>query len=356
MNKYPPPGQFGEIKRNDTNSSSGSRKTYIDALNVVACISVVAMHQNGGVWTYEDSLNWQLHVIIETICYWAVPVFFMISGATLIGFEERYSINKFFSRRIMRTVVPFLFFSIVAYFFSWVPKEGYVSINELFYGILNTRFYHLYWFFIPLFWIYLVMPILTKYRYLNQWMKRYVLVLGFVLLSFRFFGDLVGVEFSCSKNDLAGPFFYVVSGYYLANITNKEISKRKKFIIYILGVTSFILRGVLLLVLSNRDGAVNTLLTNYYYPTTIFMAMSVFLFFKEMHYPEKTGVVLKKLSSLSLGIYLIHCFVISVEARLGYTNISRFIYVVPLSVITYWSSAIIVYYGKIIPGIKIVFP
>ena len=274
-------------------------------------------------------------------------------STTLIGFEERYSIKMFFARRILRTVVPFLFFSIVAYFFSWVPREGYVGISELFYGILNTRFYHLYWFFIPLFWIYLVMPFITKYRCLDQWLQRYVLVVAFGLLSFSFWGDLVEVDFSCAKNDLAGPFFYVVLGYYLAN---KDFANKSKFLIYILGVISFILRGVLLIVLSDRDGTANTLLTNYYYPTTIFMAMSVFLFFKEVHFTEKTSEVLKKLSSLSLGIYLIHCFVISVEARLGYINISRLVYVVPLTVITYGFCAIIVYVCKNIPGIKIVFP
>lgn len=114
--------------------------------------------------------------------------------------------------------------------------------------------------------------------------------------------------------------------------------------IYSAGLLSFILRGILMVLLSTNDGNVNVLLTNYYYPTTIFMAMSVFELFKNIEYSNRIEEVLKLLSSLSLGIYLIHCFVISAENR--FLTIDMFKYILPLGIATYCVSAVVVWIGK----------
>ncbi len=41
------------------------------------------MHCNGIVHFYDNSRAWKESMVVETLCYWAVPVFFMITGATL---------------------------------------------------------------------------------------------------------------------------------------------------------------------------------------------------------------------------------------------------------------------------------
>ena len=35
-------------------------------------------------------------MVVETLAYWAVPVFFMITGVTLLGYREKYSTATFF--------------------------------------------------------------------------------------------------------------------------------------------------------------------------------------------------------------------------------------------------------------------
>lgn len=60
------------------------RVLYYDFLNILATVAVVYMHCNGLVHTYSDTWAWRQALIIEVLCYWAVPVFFMLSGATLI--------------------------------------------------------------------------------------------------------------------------------------------------------------------------------------------------------------------------------------------------------------------------------
>lgn len=77
---------------------------YLDILNIFACFAVLMLHHNGIVHTYNVfTAPWKEALIFEVIFYWAVPVFFMITGATLLNYRKRYSTKAFFQKRILRT-------------------------------------------------------------------------------------------------------------------------------------------------------------------------------------------------------------------------------------------------------------
>lgn len=84
------------------------KKIYIQILGVIACLAVVAMHVNGCFWQFSYDRYWITANIIECICYFAVPIFFMISGATLLNYRKRYTTAVFFKKRFGKTLVPFL--------------------------------------------------------------------------------------------------------------------------------------------------------------------------------------------------------------------------------------------------------
>ncbi len=75
------------------------KKIYIQILGVIACLAVVAMHVNGCFWQFSYDRYWITANIIECICYFAVPIFFMISGATLLNYRKRYTTAVFFKKR-----------------------------------------------------------------------------------------------------------------------------------------------------------------------------------------------------------------------------------------------------------------
>lgn len=56
------------------------------------------MHCNGIAHQYSDTAAWRQSMVIETIAYWAVPVYFMISGATLLDYRDKYLTRVFFKR------------------------------------------------------------------------------------------------------------------------------------------------------------------------------------------------------------------------------------------------------------------
>ena len=139
------------------------RVLYFDALNIAACFAVLVMHFNGLVHSYAPTAAWAQALVGECISYWAVPVFFMLSGATLMEYRRRYDTATFLKKRVARTVVPFVAWSLIILVWKVVTGqlEPPVGPRSLISMIINTQIIDIYWFFIPLFAIYLCMPVLS---------------------------------------------------------------------------------------------------------------------------------------------------------------------------------------------------
>ena len=70
---------------------NNKRILYLDIINVVSCFSVVALHCDSYIHQYNHADNiWWLRVLINVLFYNAVPLFFMLSGATLVGYHKKY--------------------------------------------------------------------------------------------------------------------------------------------------------------------------------------------------------------------------------------------------------------------------
>ena len=68
------------------------------------------LHYNGIVHNYDIHTSaWKQALPFEVFFYWAVPVFFMLTGATLIRYREKYSTGEFFRKRVAKTFLPFVF-------------------------------------------------------------------------------------------------------------------------------------------------------------------------------------------------------------------------------------------------------
>ena len=79
---------------------NAGRVIYFDILNVVAAFGVVAMHFNGLVHAYMPTWDWVQAHAVDCLFYWAVPVFFMLSGSTLMDYRDRYTTKE--SERLVR--------------------------------------------------------------------------------------------------------------------------------------------------------------------------------------------------------------------------------------------------------------
>lgn len=222
----------------------------LDVMNIVACIAVIAMHVNGAVWSFSYERYWLTSLIIECVCFWAVPVFFMISGATLLDYRTRYTTREYFQKRFGRTGVPFLFWSVVSIFWAVFVTHGLEpdvlkSVPLFLDAVLNTRGLSIYWFFPPLFALYLAIPFLSLIPQENREAAcRYGIAASFVTTAcLPLLCSLAGIAYNGSLNmpvNGGGMVIFLLIGYY---VTHYPLSKQIRCrVIYPLGVFGLLLR------------------------------------------------------------------------------------------------------------------
>lgn len=128
-----------------------SRIKYISVLNALACFAVVMLHSNGAFWTYSADSYWISADFIECFMYFAVPVFFMISGTTLIDYRDKYSTREYFKKRIEKTLIPFIAWSVIGAFYQYYAGRLHIDwtvegVKTLIAGMMNTHVITVYWF------------------------------------------------------------------------------------------------------------------------------------------------------------------------------------------------------------------
>ena len=360
-------------------SSRSSRTIYISFMSVIAAFSVVMMHANVSFWIDLKKPFWPVSNIIENVSYFAVPVFFMISGATLIDYSERYSTKEFFKKRFVKTVIPFLAWSVFALLWKyrkvlWAMLTGKpnTGLDWTFYsvtnGILNTKFRDIYWFFIPLFCIYLIIPLFASVSKERR-IKIFTYIIGISLV----INFVIPFIFSVLKRyeaiDYKWPFkiyvgyeylFYALVGYVLHK---KELELNHRLMIYAVGIT-----GLLMLILGcyyeskhNPNGSV-MLFKGYYNLPIVMYSTGMFLFLKRAGMRIKSEKAIKTftyLQSYTFPIYLIHRYFLDVfEENLHLVHMQKdsLIYVISATVLAVALSILTTMLLRKIPVLRHIVP
>lgn len=288
---------------------SHKRIIYLDILNIIACISVLLLHHNGLVHHYENSSAWSQSLIVEVLCYFAVPVFFMLSGASLLDYEKRYDTVRYFKARVKRTVFPFLLWTLI-----WgVLTKGIFKVctfADFVNDISQSKYCNVYWFFLPLFFLYLLIPFLSRIVPSRNLHKFYI-VIFFVMSSFipllnRIF-NLDETVFS-SNSGMYVCMYALVGNYFV----KYKIGKGLKICLYISALLCVAGRYVLTWYISHQTGQTYAGLSSYAYFTSALPAFAVFYAVKDFisgkTLESNVNSIILKLSACSFGIYLLHPF------------------------------------------------
>lgn len=289
------------------------RVVYFDVLNILAALSVIFLHCNGAVHTFSDTTQWKSALAVECICYWAVPIFLMLSGANLMNYREKYSTAEFFKKRFLKTVIPFVIWSLIAAFDKGI-KISEIGVREFINRFIGSGFEQVYWFFLPLFAVYISMPVLSVLkdnRKILWYMAGGALILDSLLPSLFRYASL-SWNGNLSMVTVGGMLIFPIIGY-LFSVT--DFTKKQRAVIYALGLFGVILRYSATYYLSFRDGVINKLFFSYTAYFSVFWACAVFTFIKYLPLCEKLSLsgtaskILKTVSGCSFGIYLIHMMV-----------------------------------------------
>lgn len=337
------------------------KKNYISILNVLACIGVVILHtfETG----YTSDANFVFEVLIRAIAYCAVPVVFMITGATLIDYRERYDTKTFFKKRLLKVIIPLIIWSIIYFIINFF--KGKFSINDLSFKFVFEYFFlvktnPIFWFFVVIIGIYLAIPVISL---IPQETRRkaflYIIIITFVFN--QFLPDLL-YHLNLNYNyDLKFPLTYsgwisfIFIGYY---IDKYEIVKKHRVIIYVLGIIGFLTMVVPTIFISYHKNESCSWFDEYYDAPCVLYSASVFLFFKSKinnnQIVTKIMPFFNFVAPTTLGIYVLH---IAIRDFLRYFYTYSYFgmnLVLTLSILTI--CFIVVKIVQKIPGLRHIFP
>lgn len=337
------------------------KKNYISILNVLACIGVVILHtfETG----YTSDANFVFEVLIRAIAYCAVPVFFMITGATLIDYRERYDTKTFFKKRLLKVIIPLIIWSIIYFIINFF--KGKFSINDLSFKFVFEYFFlvktnPIFWFFVVIIGIYLAIPVISL---IPQETRRkaflYIIIITFVFN--QFLPDLL-YHLNLNYNyDLKFPLTYsgwisfIFIGYY---IDKYEIVKKYRMIIYVLGIIGFLTMVVPTIFISYHKNESCSWFDEYYDAPCVLYSASIFLFFKSKinnnQIVTKIMPFFNFVAPTTLGIYVLH---IAIRDFLRYFYTYSYFgmnLVLTLSILTI--CFIVVKIVQKIPGLRHIFP
>ena len=362
----------------NTINNQRSRTVYISVMNVIAAVSVVILHANVSFWLDRSKPYWDTANVIESVFYFAVPVFFMLSGATLIDYQERYSTKEFFKKRFIKTVIPFLAWSVIGLLWAyrkvlWAmligqPNQGldwtFLSVSN---GIVNTKFRDIYWFFIPLFCIYMVIPLFAAVKKekrvkIFSYIIMVALVINFVIpFGLSLLNRYAGISFGWTYKIYVGfeYLFYVLVGYV---IHNKDIKLKFRLIIYAAALAGLLAHILGTYYETKANGQIVSFYKGYYNLPCLLYSTGIFLLIKQIGMKikgEKTIKVFTYLQGYTFPIYLIHRYYLDVfEENIHFFNVDRasLLYVIPATILALILSVLTTMLLRKIPFLRRIVP
>ena len=216
------------MKWNKTESVVYMKKTYIESLRMIAIILVIYNHTRElGFTLYQytsDTGAYYLSVLMIPVCKTAVPIFLMISGATLLGKTEDY--RHLFSGRIVRYAGIILFWGTLQYLRYVRTGKAELSVRGWWNNIYSSPRLETYWYLYLYLGFLLLLPLLRKAASgMRDQDYRYLFGLSCVSSILTMFGYFSGSFINNSVFLLPSVFFYPLSGYWIDNASDSSYGK-----------------------------------------------------------------------------------------------------------------------------------
>ena len=284
---------------------------WISNLRVIALYAVIIVHTSSPLMGFGKVLasDWWTADFFNALVRFAVPVFVMITGALML--HREYEIGSFLKKRLVRVVVPFLFWSLVYIWYSWFNGElkfgidAWVNIKLVLHLLKWGSSNHL-WYVYMLIGLYFFIPVIGKFiRHATEKEIQYFLIVWFAVMMITQ-PYLVRFNTAVDMHYFAGYAGYLVLGHYLAfrEFTIKNL--RIWMVMLFVFCTALITIGTgLIIPYRNWPG---TLFYEPLNPAIVMQAASVFIIAK-LTIPKVSQVITRIrdfVVKYSYGIYLGH--------------------------------------------------
>ncbi|WP_267490152.1 acyltransferase [Companilactobacillus futsaii] len=291
----------------------------MDVIRVMAMFLVVLAHVcvsrlGHGVGSIDWNIAHSLVIITEV----AVPLFFMISGSTILNSPKTRSISYLFKHRLPKILVPFIIWSIITAYFAR-QLDGTYTYHSFMQSVLSM--YHqpviiAYWFIYPLISLYLLSPLLkAMVDSLSSTGLNYLLILWFVFM--MIIPAVIPVlpsdirvyfkAYSMSKIVFSSYLGYFLLGYKLS----QEKHRKTNWLIGILMILILFTINIEIGLIDNRS--LWKILNIFSIGSVPFIAGLIFVVLRsfENKYHHWFSKLIEILAPLTYGVYLIHGLVIN---------------------------------------------
>ena len=286
----------------------------LDLMRILACLAVITIHTAGtGLLPGRDypllSFEWMTCYIYRSVSSWAVPLFVMITGSIFLDPSKEYSITKLFKNNILKLIVVLIVWSA---FYTYFANGTFFPL-----GLASG---HL-WYLSMIVGLYLTIPII---RILPNKIKDYFLIIWFIFLIYDFISKISNVNI---LQEIEHYFFTGYVGYLLLGDWSRRIKDNTKFYF-----TSILSAVVLLIIsvfvsiyISKLHNETILSISHYFSPITVILSVGIYfacgILSAKLTGFNKLESILKNISASTLGIYLIHMFLLIQ----GYTRVIRFV-------------------------------
>ena len=342
---------------------------YVSVLSVMSALAVIILHSNVAFWQYREGNAWAFNNIVESLFYFAVPIFFMLIGVTLFDYKDRYDTKTFFKHRFSKILIPFIFWSFfgLAFYNLFRGFNFHLDFISIWNDFFGYKYVGIFWFFFPLICIYLAIPLFASVdKKRKEKVLKYLAIVGIVInMLVPFILSIIGyccgqkLSWGFSFTVTEGYLFYPIIGYLLHK---KELTKKQRYLIYFLAFCGLMMIMVGTYCLSRHDGAINELFKEYKNFPCLLYSSGIFVLVKQIADKKaikKMEKMVNILSRYTFAFYLLHSFVlvymIDLYGNIGieFTSMKyvplAFLTTVPICLVITWII-------RKIPGGKMILP
>lgn len=316
-----------------TTTNNNNRIVFLDFLRVIACFMVIVVHSCEFFFIGENGINIRSEVdgfwvsIIDSALRSSVPLFVMASAYLLLPLKE--DTTSFFKRRFIRVVIPFIIWSVL---YAVLPCTwGALTLSQAGENLTHLLFNfngasgHL-WFVYMLIGLYLFMPVISPWlKEVSRKFELSFLALWFIASFYhyakQFTTDLYG---ECYWNEFhllwyfSGFIGYLVLAHYIRTYVNWSL-KKSLFVGIPLFLCGYLFTAIVFYNRTSSAVELQELELSWRFCSfnVIFMATGLFLIIKKINCRnERIYGVIKQISNLSYGMYLMHIFILNVMYQL----------------------------------------
>ncbi len=303
-----------------------SRIFYIDLLRVISMIAVVILHTASAKINsiHIGGVDWQVLIFFDSATRWCVPIFVMISGILFLNPKKEITIANIYKKYIPRLLIILFAWNFLYAIFSCFIEHSFsiqMFVSNFLLGPVHM------WFLYMIIGLYMLIPFLRRIAS-DEKLLKYFLILWFAFSTIINIAKILGLNIinNIIEEKIYMSFVLGFSGYFLLGYYLSTKNYKSKYVILI-GIICFIINFIGTYLLSIGHTTTNQALYANLSPNIIFMSIAVFVLCKNIYSKSdniniKFKSLINILSKYSLGIYVIHFWVLNALSMFNITVLS----------------------------------